>query len=83
MGNMPLRIKFPPHCQERINERSLQIEHIRKAINEPDLQKSTFKGRVLVRKKIDEERVIEVIYFKDGFRDTNDIVIITAVYLKS
>ncbi len=79
---MPLRIKFPPHCQERIAERSLQIEHIKKAINEPDLQKVVFQGRVLVRKKIDEKRVLEVVYFKDGFRDTNDIIIITAIYLK-
>ncbi len=79
---MPLRLKFPIHCQERIADRTLQIEHIRKAINEPDLQKVTFKDRVLVRKKIDEERVIEVIYYRDGFKDTNDIIIITAIYLK-
>jgi len=65
-----------------MQERGIQIEHVRTAINSPDFTKPTFQGRVLARKKIDEERVIEVIYYKDGFRDTNDIVIITALYLK-
>ncbi|MDE1965821.1 MAG: DUF4258 domain-containing protein [Patescibacteria group bacterium] len=79
---MPLRLKFPPHFQERMAERGIQVEHVRSVIQDPDLQESTFQGRIRVRKRIDESRVIEVIYFKDGFRDTNDIVIITAIYLR-
>jgi hypothetical protein len=78
-----IRLKFPPHCQERMVERGIDADHIRKAINSPDLQRTTFQGTILVRKKIDADRAIEVIYFKDGFRDTNDFIIITAVYLKS
>lgn len=64
-----------------MQERGIDVDHIRKAINTPDFTKETFKHRILVRKKIDEMRTIEVIYFKDGFRDSNDHIIITAYFI--
>lgn len=78
---MPLRLKFPPHFQDRMQERGIEVDHVRKAVNDPDFTKDTFQGRKLSRKKLEDGRTIEVIYFKDGFRNTNDIIIITAIYL--
>lgn len=76
-----IRLKFPPHFQDRMQERGIDVDHIRKAINTPDFTKETFHHRVIVRKSIDEKRAIEVVYFKDGFRDSNDYIIITAYYI--
>lgn len=78
---MPIRLKFPPHMQDRIQDRSIDADHVRKAINNPDFTKSVFEGRILVKKKLEDGRTIKVIYFKDGFRDVNDRVIITALYI--
>lgn len=76
-----IRLKFPPHFQDRIQERGIDVDHIRKAINAPDFTKETFQHRVLVRKLIDEKRTIEVVYFKDGFKDSHDYIIVTAYYI--
>ena len=77
-----IRLKFPPHAQERIQERGLQIDHIKQAIREPDFTKKVFEDRTLVRKKIDKKRTIEVIYCKEGIvRNTNDYLVVTAYYL--
>ncbi len=62
-------------------ERGIDIDHIKRAIKDPDFTEPTFKGRILVRKAIDEKRVIEVIYYRQGFKGANDSVIITAYYL--
>lgn len=62
-------------------ERGIDVDHIKRAIKNPDFTEQTFQGRMLVRKEIDERRVIEVIYYKQGFKDANDYVIITAYYL--
>ena len=75
-----IRLKLPNHIQDMIQFRGLQIDHIRKAIRNPDFTETTYQGRILVRKDIDENRTIEVIYYREGFRDTNDYVIITAYY---
>lgn len=65
-----------------MQERGIDIDHVRKAINSPDFTKETFEHRILVRKRVDENRVIEVIYFRDGFRDSRDYIIITAYFIK-
>lgn len=64
-----------------MQERGIEVNHVRGAINEPDFTKETFQHRVLVRKKIDKNHTIEVVYFKDGFRDSHDYFIITAYYI--
>ena len=77
-----IRLKFTTHFQDRMQERGIEVDHIRKAINSPDFTKTTFQGRVLVQKKIDQDRTIEVVYFRDGFRDSHDYIIISAYYIK-
>ena len=77
-----MRLKFPNHAQERIQERGIDVDHIKKAIREPDFTEPQFEGRILARKQIDKKRLIEVIYFKEvSVKKTNDYLIITAYYL--
>ncbi|MDB5266080.1 MAG: hypothetical protein JWM39_793 [Parcubacteria group bacterium] len=41
----------------------------------------TFEGRVKVRKKLANGKIIQVIYYKEDVRGTNDYFIITAYYI--
>lgn len=76
-----MRLRFTIHCQIRILERTLNIEHIKQAILKPDRQRDAGEGTVKVWKKIDETEIV-VVYSRDGFRDRkNDYFIITAYYL--
>lgn len=61
-------------------ERGIDVDHVKQAIKDPDFTEETFQGRILVRKEIDAKRVIEVIYYRQGFKGANDYVIITAYY---
>ena len=76
-----MRLLFPNHFQVRMLERGISIEHVRKAIRQPDFTEQTFQGRIKVRKEIDAERILEVIYYRQGFKDANDYIIVTAYYL--
>ena len=75
-----MRLLFPNHFKMRMQERGIDVDHVKKAVKDPDFTEPTFQGRVKVRKQIDAERVIEVIYYRQGFKDANDYVIITAYY---
>ena len=62
-------------------ERGIQIEHVKKAVSDPDLKKTVFEGRIKVQKKIGSKTIV-VIYWKEGFRDKkNEYIISTAYYL--
>lgn len=76
-----MKLLFTRHFQHRMMERGIDVDHIKRAIKNPDFTEVTFEGRILVRKKIDDKRVIEVIYYKQGFKGANDPIIITAYYL--
>lgn len=78
-----MKLLFPRHFQYRMMERGIDVNHIKRAIKDPDFAESTFQDRILVRKEIDKNRVIEVIYYKQGFKGANDYVIITAYYLSN
>ena len=66
--------------QDMIQYREIDVDHVRLAIREPDLTKDAFEGKTKVSKKIDERRSITVVYYKDGFKDKKDYVIVTAYY---
>lgn len=68
------------HMQNRIQDRGLQAEHVREAINDPHFTSTTFEGRMKVRKTLADGREITVIYFREDFKGTNDYFIITAYY---
>jgi len=76
-----MKLKFPHHFQQRLSERGINIDHVRSAVRNPDSKEDTFENRVRVRKVVGE-REIEVIYYKDGFRDKKEeYIIVTAYYL--
>ncbi len=76
-----MKLKFSLHFQERIIERSLNVDHVKAAIRNPDTSEATFEGRRRVTKSIDDKK-IEVVYFNEGFRDRKEeYIIITAYYL--
>lgn len=64
-----------------IQFRDVSIEDVKSAIREPDLTEDTFQGRIKVCKQLKDGKTIKVIYYKDGFRDTNDFMVITAYYV--
>ncbi|MBI2086796.1 MAG: DUF4258 domain-containing protein [Candidatus Zambryskibacteria bacterium] len=74
-----MKLKFQIHFQQRIVERSIDVDHIKWAINNPDQTAQSFDDRVVVIKKIDF-RKIKVVYIRPKEKD-NTYVIITAYYL--
>lgn len=81
MSSMPVRLKFTRHAQDRIQERGIDADHIKKAIFHPSFTKNVNGGKIQVRTVLEDGRDIEVIYSKEGFRNSNDVLIITAYYL--
>ena len=75
-----MKLLFPLHFQHRMMERGIDADHVKSAIKNPDSTEVTFQGRIRARKKIDAKRVIEVIYYKQGFIGVRNIVVITAYY---
>ncbi len=75
-----MKLKLTNHFQTRLNERNINLEHVKLAIKSPDSKEAVFEDRIKVTKVIDG-KVIEVVYFKDGFRDRqNEYLLITAYY---
>ena len=72
-------LKFPIHFQEKIIERSVDVDHIKQTIRNPDYQTLKPENRIISRKKIDS-RTLEVIYVKGSSK--NKFVIITAYYIE-
>lgn len=76
-----MKLKFAYHCQFRLYERGISVEHIKKAIAEPDNRQDAFEGRVKVQKKIGEE-IIKVVYHRDILKGKKEeYEIITAYYI--
>ena len=76
-----MRLKFTLHCQYRLLERSLNIEHIKQAVRNPDKKRGAGEGAIKAWKKIGPQEIV-VVYTKDGFRDRkDDYFVITAYYL--
>lgn len=78
-----IRLKFPQHMHARMVERGIDVDHIRKAINNPDLKEDAFQGRIRVTKELTDGRTMEVIYYREAFKGSKDYVIITAYYLSN
>lgn len=75
-----IKLLLTHHFQYRMLERGIELDHVKKAVKDPDFTETTFQDRIMVRKQIDENRVIEVIYYRQGFKGANDYVIVTAYY---
>lgn len=76
-----MRLKLTKHFQDMIQYRSIDMDHVKKAIKNPEFTKQLTNGRIMARKKVGNGKTIEVIYCKEGFRNSNDHLVITAYYL--
>ena len=78
-------LKQSRHFQDRMQDRSLDFDHVKKAIRNPDTKKKIAdSNKIKVTKKIDSKRIIEVVYYKDEFKTNKEdtYVLITAYYIK-
>ena len=59
----------------------IDIEYVKEAIANPDSKKDAYEGKIRVTKKIGK-KVIEVVFYKEAFRDkSNEYIVITAYYI--
>ena len=63
-----------------MQHREINVDHVRLAIREPECTKAVLRGRVKVCKPLESGNAITVVYYKDGFRDRNDFIVVTAYY---
>lgn len=76
-----MKLKLTRHFQDMMILRGINLDHVKKAIIDPDKEENTYENKIKVRKIINN-REIEVIYCKEGFRDrSNEILVITAYYI--
>lgn len=76
-------LKITVHAQKRIAERGIDIEHIKKAIKNPDAKEKLGEGKLKATKKVRKGRIV-VIYCRDGFTfkgKEEEFIIVTAYYL--
>jgi hypothetical protein len=75
-----IRLKLTVHFQGRMPERNIDIDHVKRAIEQPDQKKPDPQG-VKVTKKVGEKTIV-VVYSEEKFRDTaGQFLVITAYYL--
>ena len=72
-----MKLSFSIHFQQAVLERSISIDHLKKAIREPDKSHQTFGGRIVARKAVGGG-TLEVVYTRGG---KNEYRIITAYYI--
>lgn len=72
-----MKLSFSIHFQQGVFERDISIDHLKKAIREPNISHSTFGGRIVSRKSVDG-KTLEVVYTRGG---KNEYRIITAYYI--
>jgi hypothetical protein len=60
--------------------RGIDLDHVKKAMKNPDSTEEAYDGKMKAIKRVDKERSVTVIYSREGFKDANDYVIVTAYY---
>ncbi len=61
--------------------RNISLDHVRQAIREPDKEEEAYNNAIRVKKDVGD-KIIEVIYCKEAFRDKkNEVLVVTAYYL--
>ena len=74
-----MKLKLTQHFQDMMQFRSINLDHVKLAVREPDSVKPTYDNKKLARKAIGE-KVIEVVYL-EGIGKRKEYLIITAYYL--
>lgn len=72
-----MKLSFSIHFQQAIIERDINIDHLKKAIQEPDTSYASFAGRTVAQKTVDG-KALEVVYIRGS---KNEYRIITAYYI--
>jgi hypothetical protein len=70
-----MKIIFSKHAEERLAERRIHKKLVMETLLSPDWYRPTFKGRILVRKKMGA-LTVEAIYMED-----EDAMIVITCYL--
>lgn len=79
---MVMLLKLTNHAQQRIKERAIDIEHIKKALKNPDSKEKLEEDKIRVIKKIRKGKVV-VIYRRDAFKfkkSADEVYIIISAY---
>ena len=80
MGKLPT-IRLTVHAQMRMFERSIDINDVKWAVQEPDNMSSDSYGTIKVKKKI-RDREIVVIYLEEKYKDKGvEYLVVTFYYL--
>ncbi len=75
-----MNLKFTPHVQKRLKERTISVGRLVMTMKKPDTTKAAFEGRTEVIKKFGKKK-LHVIFFHETFRDKrDDCIIVTAYY---
>lgn len=77
---MPVRIRLNTHSQARLIGRGIDIGRVKETILRPDATGPAHQGRMFARRKLENGRILEVIYYKRADRNTNEYFIITVYY---
>lgn len=76
-----MKVKFTVHAQSRLEDRKIPASRVIEVIRKPDSTEKVFDGKIKSRKKFGK-KVLEVVYFKEGFRDRkNECIVVTVYYL--
>ncbi len=76
-----MNLKLTKHFQDMMMWRSINLDHVKKAMREPDGKYDCGEGKLRVRKEIDG-KTTEVVYCKENFRDKKEeYLVITAYYI--
>ena len=76
-----MKLRLTRHFQDMMSYRGIDIEHVKEAVRNPDSKDDVYECRIRVNKSIGKKK-IEVIYYKESFKDKIDeYVVITAYYL--
>lgn len=72
-----MNLRFSIHFQQKIIERGVNIDQLKKVIRNPDKFYVSFGGRIVAR-KVEDDRILEIVYIKGS---KNEYIILTAYYV--
>lgn len=75
-----MKLKLTRHFQDMMQHRGIDLDHVKKAMKKPDSTEPSYDGRTKIIKELENGKTITVIYSREGFKDANDYVMITAYY---
>lgn len=80
-----IRLIITRHANEMMLARGIDLEHVKRAVKsavaDASLTEATYDGKMITRHEVGADRTLEVIYCKEGFRDQNGYIIVTAYWV--